>query len=148
MIVVRRELDVLLRREASFPLLSAILDFVTSPHKHVQLPSCLASGSDIRNACKMNVGYCLGLRQNVTYARPIAQQSPGIGLECVQWVVVCVGSNRMRHARAAAQRGPGIALGNLSGMFGVRRNVWNVTYARMDCELCKTHCTTESRKSH
>ena len=45
--------------------------------------------------CKGNVEYCLGLRQNVTYARPFAHQSPGIGLECEEWKVVCVGSNRM-----------------------------------------------------
>ena len=56
--------------------------------------------------CKRNVEYCLGLKQNVTYAR------------------------------AAAQQDPGIALGNLNGMFGVRRNVWNVTYARMDQSTC------------
>ena len=39
-----------------------------------------------------------GVRRNVwnmTYARPFAQQSPGIGLECEEWKGVCVGSDRV-----------------------------------------------------
>ena len=60
---------------------------------------------------------------------------------------LCRLKQNVTYARAAAQQGPGIALGNLNAMFGVRRNVWNVTYARMDRELCQTICITESRKS-
>ena len=70
-----------------FPLPSAIMDCVTSPSPLTSMSRpllCPVSGNMpgpvwVVNPleCKRNVEYCLGLRQNVTYARPFAQQSPG-----------------------------------------------------------------------
>ena len=60
---------------------------------------CTMRSGNSLGQLEWNVMYAMsGVRRNVwtvTYARPFAQQSPGIGLECEEWKVDCVGSNRM-----------------------------------------------------
>ena len=65
----------LVRGEGRFPLLSAILDCVTSPSPLTSTPwplLCPVSGFDINNRSAME---CHELfRHNVTRARPVAQE--------------------------------------------------------------------------
>ena len=65
----------LVREEGRFPLLSAILDCVTSPSPltSTRWPLlCPVSGFDINN---LSVMECHQLfRHNVTYARPVGQE--------------------------------------------------------------------------